>query len=401
MLVSGHLVMDTRPAILREYTTTHPWLTFKVDLAKAGPRLWMLLGEAASKCEHIAGVPLDQTTAQALHQMFLAKGVHATTAIEGNTLSEAQVLDRVEGRLHLPESQQYLEREVDNILAACNKVGDDIRAGRRTWELTVGTFCDFNFQVLDGLEEEEGVVPGQVRRHSVGVGRYVGAPWQDCELLLGLLCDWLNGPAFRPPPGQQVHFAILKAVLAHVYLAWIHAFGNGNGRTARLVEFQVLVGAGVPTPAAHLLSNHYNETRAEYYRQLDRTSRSGDLLGFLEYALAGFVDGLRSQLRLIRGYQWDLAWRNFVEQAFRGQTSPSDLRRKQLVLDLSARDRPVPRAELRMLTPALAAAYAGKTDKTLTRDLNSVPVTNLIERRPDGYRARMEIILAFLPLRAD
>ena len=391
---------DTNPDILREYASTHPWLTFKVDLAKASPRLWMLLGEAASKCEHIAGVPLDQATAQALHQMYLAKGVHATTAIEGNTLSEEQVLDRVEGRLHLPDSQQYLEREVDNILAACNKVCDDIRAGRRTWELTVETFCDFNAQVLDGLEEE-GVVPGRVRRHSVGVGRYVGAPWQDCELLLGLLCEWLNGPAFRPPPGQQIHFAIIKAALAHVYLAWIHAFGNGNGRTARLVEFQVLVGAGVPTPAAHLLSNHYNETRSEYYRQLDRTSRGGDLLGFLEYALGGFIDGLRSQLRLIRGYQWDLAWRNFVEQAFRGQSSPSDLRRKQLVLDLSGRDRPVARADLRMLTPALAAAYAGKTDKTLTRDLNSLPVANLIERKPEGYRARMEIILAFLPLRAE
>jgi hypothetical protein len=70
-------------------------------------------------------------------------------------------------------------------------------------------------------------------------------------------------------------YAILKAMVAHLYLAWTHPFGDGNGRTARLIEFHILLSAGVPSPAAHLFSNHYNQTRAEYYRQLDRASKSG------------------------------------------------------------------------------------------------------------------------------
>ena len=45
---------------------------------------------------------------------------------------------------------------------------------------------------------------------------------------------------------------ILKATLAHLYIAWIHPFGDGNGRTARLVEFMLLSRAGVPSPSAHL-----------------------------------------------------------------------------------------------------------------------------------------------------
>jgi hypothetical protein len=62
--------------------------------------------------------------------------------------------------------------------------------------------------------------------------------------------------------------------------------------------------ASIPSPAAHLLSNHYNLTRQEYYRQLDRASQSGgEILPFLGYALEGFVDGLRSQLSLIRVQQ--------------------------------------------------------------------------------------------------
>jgi Fic family protein len=100
-------------------------------------------------------------------------------------------------------------------------------------------------------------------------------------------------------------------VVAHLCLAWIHPFGDGNGRTARLVEFQILLGAGVPTPAAHLLSNHYNQTRTEYYRQLDRASKSGgEIVPFIEYAARGFVDGLREQLHKIRDQQWDVSWRS-------------------------------------------------------------------------------------------
>jgi len=28
----------------RLYSRTHPWITFRVDLQRAGPDLWMLLG---------------------------------------------------------------------------------------------------------------------------------------------------------------------------------------------------------------------------------------------------------------------------------------------------------------------------------------------------------------------
>ncbi|WP_433223897.1 Fic family protein [Dactylosporangium sp. CS-047395] len=46
--------------------------------------------------------------------------------------------------------------------------------------------------------------------------------------------------------------AMIKAMLAHLYLAWIHPFGDGNGRTARLIESQLLLQAGVPVPAANV-----------------------------------------------------------------------------------------------------------------------------------------------------
>ncbi|MDA2914522.1 Fic family protein, partial [Acidobacteriia bacterium AH_259_A11_L15] len=244
--------------------------------------------------------------------------------------------------------------------------------------------------------------PGQIRRYEVGVARYKGAPAEDCEYLLDSLCEWLNSDTFTPTPEMAVVYAIVKAVFTHLYLAWIHPFGDGNGRTARLMEFQILMGSGVPAPSAHLLSNHYNQTRSEYYRLLDQSSHSGgEVLPFLMYAVQGFLDGLQSQLDVIRYQQWDIAWRNYVHEAFKDKSSQSSARRRRLVLDLSRQPEPVPLAKLPEISPKVAAAYAQKTTKTLSRDLNALLQMDLVEKTKGGFRARKEIVLRFLPPRAD
>ncbi len=253
--------------------------------------------------------------------------------------------------------------------------------------------------MLRGLELEAEVVPGRVRQHSVGVLRYPGAPYEDCEHLLDRLCRWLNEENFDSGNVFGLAAAIVKAILAHLYIAWIHPFGDGNGRTARLLEFYILVNAGVSVPSAHLLSDHYNQTRPEYYRHLDYASRSqGDIIPFIHYAVSGFVEELKEQLTVIRGQQWSLAWRDFIAEHFdKDSSSPTNLRRKYLVLDLSWHKEPVARGRLALISPRVAECYAKKTEKTLSRDINVLTEAGLIEKVKGGYRARTEVILAFLP----
>ena len=379
------------------YEQTHPWISFRFDFSRANPELWLLLGEAQSKCEHIAGVPLRPGTAKELHQMYLAKGVLATTAIEGNTLTEEQVLKHIQGELKLPPSQSYLAQEIDNILLACNAIDEIIPP--EEMGVVASRIKAFNFLILKGLQLEKGVIAGEYRTHPVLVGSvYRGAPPQDCERLMDRLCEWLNGADFVPPQGRETMYAIIKAVVAHLYLAWIHPFGDGNGRTARLVEFQILLQAGIPSPAAHLLSNHYNLTRTEYYRQLALASSSGgDILPFVQYAVQGLVDGLKEQLGAIRAQQWDVAWRNYVHEQFRDKHTRSDKRRRDLVLDLSIKSDVVPIGEIMNLSPRIAREYAGKSIRTVQRDLSVLEELDLIERTTKGVRAKREGILAFLP----
>jgi Fic family protein len=383
----------------RRYETTHPWITFQADLRRAPVSLWMLLGEARSKCDHVAGVPLQPAIAQELYTMYLIKGVHATTAIEGNTLSEEEIAKHLEGELKLPPSKEYQKIEIDNLVKAFNAIVESVKNNGPREEITPELICRFNDAVLQGLELEDGVIPGVIRKHPVGVLRYPGAPHEDCEYLLDRLCRWLNEEQFDFEGSFGLASAILRAVLAHLYIAWIHPFGDGNGRTARLLEFYILVNAGVSVPSAHLLSDHYNQTRPEYYRHLDYASKSrGDIIPFLHYAVSGFVEELKVQLETIRRQQWSLSWKDFVTELFdEDANSPTSLRRKYLVLDLTDQKEPVPRNKLALISPRVAQCYAKKTEKTLSRDINFLSDAGLIERVKTGYRARPELILAFLP----
>ncbi len=385
---------------MRTYEKTHPWLEFSMDLRQMKYTSWLLLGEAVSKTEHIAGVPLDPNSARDLHAVYLAKGALATTAIEGNTLTEDEVRQYLEGSLELPPSRQYLGQEIDNIVDACNSIGNAIIRGNSR-PITVDEIRNYNRLVLRKLPLQEDVVPGELRQHSVMVGRYRGAPAEDCEFLLRRFCDWLN--TLDLPKDLEQPYSILAAIVAHLYFVWVHPFGDGNGRTARLIEFRYLLQAGFPTPAAHLLSNFYNLTRSEYYRQLDLAGRSGgQMTEFIAYAVQGLVDQLREQLQVIRSLQWNTTWRNYVYERF-GQGSLTHLRRRRLVLELSKvveNEGWVQTSAIPELSARLAYEYLKRTTKTLSRDLNAVAQMGLIERARGRVRANKQIILAFLPARA-
>lgn len=381
----------------RTYVQTHPWITFDLDFSRFDYRLWLALGEAGSKCEHIAGVPLAPTVAQHIQRLYLAKGASATTAIEGNTLSEEEAEQIISGQKILPASQKYLADEIKNIVSAFNEVTNHIDKNG-TGNITIEFLKKLNFLVLHGLSLDTEVFPGEIRQHRVFVGRYRCAPVEDCEYLLKRLCDVLNE---FPTPDENPHaFNIVKAIFAHLYFVWIHPFGDGNGRTARLLELYILLSAGFPQPSGHLMSNHYNKTRHKYYEALGRAIESPEeVIAFIRYAIAGFVDGLREQLQFIKEQQWHVAWTNYVHEQFHDRNSTADIRRRHIVLALSQDGKMVQTSKISTLTPELAREYSGKTPKTVNRDINTLIKEGMIEKKKGLVRAKREMILAFLPWR--
>lgn len=380
---------------MRVYEKTHSWITFSANLKHIPFDSWIKLGECQSKCEHIRDAPILPDTARELFQLYLAKGVLATTAIEGNTLTENEVMEHLEGKLRLLPSREYQTRDIDNIVRVCNNILDFIKKGE-TPRLDVESIKNLNREVLQNLTVDDHVRPGELRRVPVGVLGYRGAPAEDCDYLLERLCEWLNGPDFETPSPTMVFvFAIIKAVIAHLYIAWIHPFGDGNGRTARLIEFIILISSGIPATAAHLLSNHYNQTRSMYYQELKRASESrGDIIPFLNYAIQGLLDGLREQVESIQKQQWEVVWRDFVYRTVKGRSIQFKERKYKLIFAISNEKEPLSVREIAEL-PKIVRAYPNKASRALKHDIDALVKEGLIVRDKGKIRARIEAISGF------
>ena len=253
------------------------------------------------------------------------------------------------------------------------------------------------------------MVPGEVRSYPVVVSSYRGAPAEDCEYLLRRLAEWLESDIFESDD-PEIGFAltVARAVYAHIYISWIHPFGDGNGRTARLLEFLILARSGVvPLLAANLLSNHYNLTRDRYYQELARSSKTGNTASFLTYATQGLVDGIRDQLlvavviKSVREQQLEVTWASFVNNTLSHfPSSQARDRQHALVLAMPLGDT-VSQDQIPGLSLEVAKLYARTGPRTLSRDLNRLQNVKLLIRTSDGWMANHAIVEAFRPNIAD
>jgi len=375
----------------RHYLKSHPWISFKFNYNQLDYRSWLLLGEAKSKCEHLDGAPLLPETIQNYHRIYLVKGALATTAIEGNTLTEEEVNKRISGNLELPPSKEYLGQEIDNIVTAFNLINGQIISAPNTFQVDLENISMYNRIILEKLSLSEGVVPGVIRNYSVYAASYLGAPAEDCQYLLERYIHWINKELVIDN-ADKVVFGIIRAIIAHLYFVWIHPFGDGNGRTARLIEFQILRTTGIPSAAAHLLSNHFNATRNRYYQMLDKASRSSDgIYEFVHYALEGLVDQLRDQIHSVQGEQVKVHWINHIFNTFKGEHSKKDERQRDLMIELTSRVQ-FEYKEIKQMTPKIAVMYANLTEITLKRDIDDLLKLGLLIQKDSTYLHNVGIL---------
>ena len=106
----------------------------------------MAIAWRSIKCEHISGIPYSSISKQ-LHKIYLAKGVLATTAIEGNTLTEIEVQDIIDKKLILQQSKRYLQQEIENIVDACNLIKEKLLDSKE-YKFTTDDIKTYNYLVL-------------------------------------------------------------------------------------------------------------------------------------------------------------------------------------------------------------------------------------------------------------
>ena len=360
-----------------------------------------LLGQCYAHVAVIGNTPLRPDIHHGLLHVSLNKGALATTAIEGNTLS-AEDLAHIQRGNNLEPSRMYQQKEVENILHAFNTILNDLVHRKHFEVISPDLICRFNEMVGRNIGEAFNGNPGKLRRANVIVGAVYRPP--SCELVenyLRQLCDWLY-KEFHYGKGQNFDDAVIEAIVTHVYIAWIHPFMDGNGRTARLLEFFILLRAGVPSIASHILSNYYNDTRTLYYKQLEHTSETGDLSRFIEYALEGFRDGLEQCIKEIHQQQIGLTWNNYVHDKIDeipGKNPKNRRRLQQLAYTIPA-DKLCTPEEIRILSVRIAEDYRKLGPTTLRRDLDLLVALELLLTERGSYRSNHELLRKLIPDRS-
>ena len=358
------------------------------------------IGQCDAIVQAISRIPVQPEFQRELLNVSLTKGAQATTAIEGNSLTEAEV-ERVAQGASLPPSKEYQEREVRNILDAMNELLRAVASDGQVPLISEELIRSFHRMVGRELGEHFDAVPSQFRTDERIVGPYKCPRAEHVQELVRRLCEWLPRE-FVFPSGQQTFAqAVVQAVVTHVYIEWIHPFGDGNGRTGRLLEFYILLLAGNPDIGSHILSNHYNETRPEYYRQLDRASKERDLTSFLRYALQGYLDGLTAVLERVLDNSLKVAWRHLVYDRFADRAYHKKTvfkRRRALALALPP-GQPLSVREIALVTPELTRQYAVVSSRTLLRDVEELQEMDLVVEKNGAYEINLGLLRSLMPRR--
>lgn len=387
---------------------SHDFIRFPPALAQLSARTWLLLGEAQTMSQAVRVSPVLPAHSYELDREYLAKGIHGTTAIEGNSFSEHEVAEIINGDLPAYATRIAELQQIKNMVEAFNMVARDEIFGSAP-PLSLERLNRYHKVVLNGLGEGSNgkAAVGALREHRVEVGRYLAPPPEACETLVEQFCDWLNTDD-KPSDeldGYDVARSIIKALVAHVSFAWIHPYGDGNGRMARLIEHLILLRAGLPEACTHVLSYFYSKTRLQYYDELQRSHGEydngayppvGELRGFIEYALEGFVDELSDMLMDIGSMQVQAIWRDHIRSCFPAQSTSAQQRQMRLALDLTDRcvGQPVLLEMARAVSAGIEREYCALSDGELSDDLDALVRMDLLIHDEHGYQPNPALMMS-------
>ncbi len=368
----------------------YPHINFNKNFSLS-EKVLLYFGHCESMVKLISEFPLQPKYRKKLLGISLIKGAQATTAIEGNTLSYEEV-KKVEEGISLPESKEYQEQEVKNIIEALNNIINSVIFKKEYPLISSELLKEYHFSVGNGIKKNFDAIPGKFRENNVVVASYRPPDYKYIDKIIELMCEWLRKD-FHFENGQSFKMSTLEAIIVHIYIAWIHPFGDGNGRTARLLETYILLRGGVPFIVSYILSNHYNETRTEYYRQLSFAAKKNDLTEFIDYAITGFRDGLSIVMEEYKNNLFEVTWHKYIYDRFdtiqfRNITFK---RRRRLILSMPVNKTYNPE-ELINSGVEIAKMYAGTNIRTIKRDLKFLETMGLVKKEKGKFRALIEIL---------
>lgn len=244
--------------------------------------------------EHLRGRSVSSSTSKQifvqLKSLFHIIEALSSARIEGNHTTLAGFVEkRAKG-----QSEDESMKEIINLMHALDFIDEHIA----DTPISRGFILELHKIVVSGLTREGDDHIGGFRDKDVSIANSKHTPpsHYDVADLMRELIEYIND-------GANSRDELLKIALAHHRFVWVHPFGNGNGRTVRLLTYAMLCKKGYIEPNALRLFNPtavFAGDRYKYYDMLERADKGTDegLLDWSEYFLSGIKDETEKTLRL-------------------------------------------------------------------------------------------------------
>ncbi|WP_018230635.1 Fic family protein [Methyloversatilis universalis] len=225
------------------------------------------LVDVVTELEHLRRLRLEGSTPAPvffqLKQIFHMLESLGSARIEGNHTTLA---DYVESRLEdVAASVSDTLREMANIEEAMAFIEAHFAPGD---DITEHLVRELHALTVRGLQREGDATPGAYRQGSVRISQSDHLPPEAMQVpqYMSELVTFINQP--NPPK-----YDLIKVALAHHRFAWIHPFGNGNGRVVRLLTYTLMIKYGFDVRAGGRVLNPtavFCNDRDRYYAMLSQ-----------------------------------------------------------------------------------------------------------------------------------
>lgn len=224
---------------------------------------------------------LTHRTLEHIYNFFKIKGIYHSNAIEGNALTIGETQLVVEMGMTIAGKTLRDQAEAKNLSQALDFMKDLV--GKRDRPITISDVRQIHTLILSDIDEQ---YAGRYRESQVKIS---GSDYEPpaAHIVSQQMDDLGRYVVDVTEPGAQIrNFPIVCAAAAHAWLAQIHPFVDGNGRTARILMNLILMRVG------YTICIITREDRIRYYDALEE-SQGSDLTPLIQLMYENVEESLK------------------------------------------------------------------------------------------------------------
>lgn len=313
----------------------------------------------------------------------IISSIGATLAIEGTILAEEEIEESF-NKANLQAKLKNKEQESVNTKKAYSYVAKTAENCQDDFVYSEEHIKTIHYNLTDNVQSISPNVPGQYRDTMAKFGepRRISLYKSRAEIAgaMSKLVGWLN------EKGDSILTSnpIVKALMAHYYLAEIHPFGDGNGRTARALESLVLY-VNLRNPSCFaVLARFWGARRNDYIINLGHIRNTCNPGDFLEFGMNGYLEEVTRVKGMVLKKVKQLMLQDYAQYLFRKKKiQPRVLNVLMLLIRIG-------KTPFRDFLSTIKPIYAGLHNRTRYRDFKILEDLGLIRITKENDKKSVE-----------